>query len=384
MIMINTAMILAPAALAWGIHIYLKHGNISRKRKLFLGILYVLLINGCTYGVSYFRGVKRIDFGNMTMSYKIKYCGMSCVFACIIPFMVYLLMEKTAKLIKGYVSNFLSNIQKQILSFLRDIRKYMFRFFSDVPKYFFYTVRSAKADLRSEVANSFLDWLWWLIEPFCMMLIYVFVFGIIMKSSEMYFPVFIFSGLTMYNFFSRGINGSVEIIRNNKGIITKVYLPKYILLFARMLVNGFKMMVSFAVVAVMLVYFKVPLTINIFWIFPIVLVLFLFTFGVGTILMHYGVYVSDLSYIVGIATNMLMYLSGIFYSISNKVPEPFGELIEKFNPVSFLIASMRNAVLYGQTPDWRMLVIWAFISVFLSGIGILTVYHNENSYVKVI
>ena len=364
MVMINIAMILVPAALAWGIHIYLKHGDISRKRKLFLGILYVLLINGCTYVVSYLRDVKRIDFGNMTMSYKIKYCGMSCVFACIIPFLVCFLTEEQIT-IKG-------------------VQKYVHRFFKDIKKYFYYAIRSAKADLRAEVANSFLDWLWWLIEPFCMVLIYTFVFGTIMRAAEKYFPVFIFFGLIMFSFFSRGINGSVDIVRGNKGIVTKVYLPKYILLLARMFVNGFKMMISFGVAAVMLFFFKVPITRNILCFFPIVFVLFIFTFGVGTILMHYGVYVSDLSYIVGISTNMLMYLSGIFYSISKKVPDPFGELLEKFNPVSFLIASMRNAVLYGETPDWRMLGIWALISLVLSALGIFTIYHNENSYVKVI
>ena len=140
MVMINIAMILVPAALAWGIHIYLKHGDISGKRKLFLGILYVLLINGCTYVVSYLRDVKRIDFGNMTMSYKIKYCGMSCVFACIIPFLVCFLTEEQIT-IKG-------------------VQKYVHRFFKDIKKYFYYAIRSAKADLRAEVANSFLDWLW--------------------------------------------------------------------------------------------------------------------------------------------------------------------------------------------------------------------------------
>ena len=93
----------------------------------------------------------------------------------------------------------------------------------------------------------------------------------------------------MWNFFTRGVTGSVEMVRANKAIITKVYLPKYILLLSKLLVNGFKMLVTFIVIAVMLVVFQVKITVNILGLLPIMVVLFLFTFGVGIILMHYGV-----------------------------------------------------------------------------------------------
>ena len=49
-----------------------------------------------------------------------------------------------------------------------------------------------------QVSNAYLDWLWWLIEPVCMMLIYAVMFGVVFHASERYFPVFIFIGLTMH------------------------------------------------------------------------------------------------------------------------------------------------------------------------------------------
>ena len=93
-----------------------------------------------------------------------------------------------------------------------------------------YAIWSAKADLGAEVVSSYLNWLWWLIEPFCMMIIYTIIFGIVFKASEDYFPIFIFTGITMWGFFSRSVNGSVDTVRRGKDIITKVYMPKYILL----------------------------------------------------------------------------------------------------------------------------------------------------------
>lgn len=361
---LSIAMFVIPSIFAWIIHNYLRHGDMSVKRKIIFFFVYLVLINVCTFVTSYIRGVKGIHFSNMTLSYRLKYLGFGCVSGFIIPFFVCLLTED------------------QIT--LGGFKRYTFRFIGDIRKYFQYSIRSAKADLRSEVANSYLDWLWWLIEPFCMMLIYTFIFGVVFNASEQYFPVFIFIGITLWSFFSRSVNGSVNIVRTNKRIITKVYLPKYILLFSKMLVNGFKMLVSLGIVLLMMLVFRVPFTINILYAVPILIVLFLFTFGLGTILMHYGVYVSDLGYITGIVLSMMMYLTGTFYSISNRIPEPFGEIVEDCNPVAFLIASMRNAMLYGQAPSWALLALWGFISVVLIALGVFTIYSNENAYVKVI
>ena len=81
---------------------------------------------------------------------------------------------------------------------------------------------------------------------------------------------------------------------------------------------------------------------------------------------------------------MMMYLSGVFYSIDKRLPAPFGELLEQFNPVAMCISSMRDALLYSVTPRVGILAIWGIISIILIALGVFTVYSNENSYVKVI
>ena len=53
----------------------------------------------------------------------------------------------------------------------------MNRFIKDTKKYWKYTIYAAKSQLKTEVANSYLNWIWWILEPFCFMLIYAFVFG---------------------------------------------------------------------------------------------------------------------------------------------------------------------------------------------------------------
>ncbi|MCM1251504.1 MAG: ABC transporter permease [Clostridium sp.] len=362
--MFNFAILFLPPILAWAIHIFLHRDTMDGKRKVVFGLFYFVLVNAFTYAVSSIRGVKGLRFQGMTMTYKFKYLCLGCAWAVIFPFFV------------GLFSGRRENGQ--------GVGDVMGKFVHDIKNYTHYAFWSAKADLNAEVSNAYLDWLWWLIEPVCMMLIYAVMFGMVFKASEPYFPVFIFIGLTMWNFFSRCVSSSVNLIRANRSIVTKIYMPKFILLFSRMLVCGFKMMVSFGVVAVMMIIFKVRFTINILGMIPVLAVLFLFTFGLCNIFMHYGVYVNDLSYIVGIVLRMLMYLTGVFYDVGKRIPAPFGELMERYNPIAFLVSSMRGALLYGQTPDWMMLGMWTLLSVLLIIIGISTIYRNENAYVKMI
>ena len=127
------------------------------------------------------------------------------------------------------------------------------RFCNDFKRYYSYTVYSAKSQLKSEVANSYLNWLWWVLDPVCFMVIYTFIFGYVFDGSELYFPVFIFVGLSMWDFFNRCTKASVKMVRTNKGVVSKVYLPKFVLVLSDMIVNGFKMLISFGLVVVMMI-----------------------------------------------------------------------------------------------------------------------------------
>lgn len=112
------------------------------------------------------------------------------------------------------------------------------RFVKDIKKYFRYSVVSAKSQLKSEVANSYLNWIWWILDPLCFMLIYTFIFGYVFGSKEQFFSVFIFIGLSMWDFFNKTLKGSVKIVKSNKAIVSKVYFPKYVLILTKMWVNG--------------------------------------------------------------------------------------------------------------------------------------------------
>ncbi len=257
------------------------------------------------------------------------------------------------------------------------------RFIRDIKKYMDYAKYSAKSDLKAEVASSYLNWLWWILDPLMFMLVYTFIAVIIFKSKVQYFPVFVFIGLTMWDFFNKNIQGAVKMVRNNRAIVTKVYIPKYILLLQRMMVNGFKMLVSASLIVIMMIIYRVHITWNILYIVPVLIELTLLSFGFGCIVMHFGVFVDDLYNVVQIILRLVFYMSGIFYSIDDRLEEPYRTILLSCNPLSMLIQSARKCMLYETPPMRKMMLVWGVVGVLLCFVGVRLIYKNENSYVKI-
>lgn len=260
----------------------------------------------------------------------------------------------------------------------------MKRFINNIRKYFKYAVYSARADLKSEVAGSYLNWLWWILDPLCFMMIYIFIASVVFKSSEQYFPVFIFIGLTVWDFFNKTVNASVKIVSNNRSIVTKIYIPKYILILQKSFVNLFKMSISWGLVFVLMIIFRVPITIHFLWFLPLLVIIYLVTFGISCILLHYGIFVEDLANVTSLALRLVFYLSGIFYNLATKVPQPYNSILLRCNPVAYIINAFRSIFLKGHSPSIIMMGGWFIAGIVLIAIGIHIIHKYENSYAKVI
>lgn len=243
---------------------------------------------------------------------------------------------------------------------------------------------AAKSQLKSEVANSYLNWLWWIIDPLCMMIIYSVIFGMLFGMNEPYFNIFIFLGLAVWDFFNRCVKGAVRLVKRNKPIVSKVYIPKYILLISEMMVNIFKMLICLGISFVMILIEGVPFTWNFLYAIPVLLISIIFTFGISVFMMHFGVFIDDLANIVNIILRFAFYFTGIFYSIQTRFPSPYKEMVLNFYPVATLINMLRECTIYGRGIDVILLGILFLVSVVISLLGIYVVKKNENTYVKVI
>ncbi len=270
------------------------------------------------------------------------------------------------------------------------------RFFNDVKSYLNYSIYSAKAELKSEVSNSHLSCLWWVLDPLLFMLVYSFVVSIVFGASQDHLLVFVFIGLTVWTFFSKVITASVNLVVKRKSIIARIYVPKFVFIFTKMGVHLFKMGISLVLVFILTIFSGVTFTFYMFYLIPIFITLFVICFGASTILMHLGVFIGDFKNIITVVLKLFFYTSGVFYSIPDRISGSLSNYLQpdmvdlvvflmlKANPIAFLMDQSRLVLIYSQNPDFLYLLIWFAIGIVLSIIGVNLIYRHENTYVKVI
>lgn len=250
-------------------------------------------------------------------------------------------------------------------------------------KYNPFALYSAKAELKSEVSNSYLTWIWWILDPLLFMLVYVFMVDIIFKSNEEKLPVFVMSGLLLWNFFNKNVMLSVKIIIGNKSIISQKYIPKYMLVIQKIYVNFIKFLISIGILIILAIFYKVQLSFNIIYSIPLLILLLIISFGISNVFAHFGVFIEDLANIVQVLLRLIFYLSGIFYSISDKLPSDLYNIFIKVNPMAYIIEDFRNIFMYQKTLDIKLYFYWLFIAIIISVLSIKLINKHENSYAKV-
>ena len=253
-----------------------------------------------------------------------------------------------------------------------------------------YSVYAAKSELKGEVGSSYLTWLWWLLDPVLFMLVYVFITVVVFRSEGEYLPVVVIIGLTVWNFFNKTVMVSVKIVNTFRGIVSKIYIPKYMLILEKLYVNAFKMIISFGIVAVFAAVYRIRPTVHLIGCVPLIFLILLLTFACGVWVAHFGVYINDLYNVVQVILRFMFYLSGVFYDVSDRLSRTtflglnVGRMMITVNPVSYVIDELRKIIIYGQPLRWEMFLYWTVISVVLALAGLKLMYRHENSYIKVV
>ena len=271
------------------------------------------------------------------------------------------------------------------------------RFSKDLKKYGRYLAFASNADLKSEVAGSYLNWLWWVLDPLFMMLIYMFIMVALFKKNIDFAPIFVFIGLTMWDMFNKTVMRCARIVKEYSSLLKRVRMPKFLLVLQTMWIYGFKMFISLALVAVMMVVWSIfpidpvgQLVVGwqALWLLPVLAVFFLLVFAVSMIVMNCGVYVEDLRNVLQVVLRLLFYVCGVFYDVTALgfyAGYPWLEtVLTKLNPVAFLMISARQCWLHQTIYEPLWMLGWTVVTVALCLLGIHLVYKNENTYIKVI
>lgn len=224
-----------------------------------------------------------------------------------------------------------------------------------------------KRDFAKKYKRTVLGMAWSILSPLMNLLIMWLVFNNFFGNNMDHYVVYLFAGQLVFSYFSDATNLGMNSLVNNAGIFTKVNVPKYLFLFSQnvsSLINfGLTLLVFFTFVAID----GVPFTWKFIWLLYPTACLIVFNLGIGLVLSALFVFFRDMQYLWGILTQLIMWMSAIFYTIDSY--NYTVQCLFLLNPLYLYIRYFRKIVLDGEIPTLQFHLLAAAFAVLLFAVG---------------
>jgi lipopolysaccharide transport system permease protein len=196
-----------------------------------------------------------------------------------------------------------------------------------------------------------LGFLWALLQPVMMMIIFTAVFSTLAKmpSEGAPYALFAYTALLPWSFFNTAVSGGTNSLVAHTHLITKVYFPREILPLTYVIAALFDFVIGGGVLLTLMFWYAVPLTIHALLLVPIVFMLALWILAVSLVLAAIQVRFRDIGVALPVIMQILMFASPVIYPLS--VVPPSWRPWYLLNPLAGFLASFRDVLLRQTVPD---------------------------------
>lgn len=237
-----------------------------------------------------------------------------------------------------------------------------------------------KRDFTKKYKRTILGMAWSILSPLMNLLIMWLVFSKMFGNNVDHYVVYLFAGQLVFAYFTDSTNLSMGALVNNSAIFSKINIPKYLFLFSQSvssLINfGLTLIIFFAFVAIDGISFSWDFLLLLF---PIACMT-LFNLGLGLILSALFIFFRDMQYLWGILTQLIMWMSAIFYTIDSF--SYTAQCMFLLNPIYLYIRYFRKIVIDGviPTPQFHLLALAYALIAFGLGSYMYKKYNHEFLY----
>lgn len=226
-------------------------------------------------------------------------------------------------------------------------------------------------DIKVKYKQTVLGILWAILQPFLTMLIFFMLFGKFAKvpSEEVPYPIFAYTGLLLWNYFSSALSNSGNSLIYSSNLITKVYFPRLFIPASASLSGLFDFFIaSIILIGMMFFYNFTPSLIGLALIPILILLASISAIGCGLWLSALNVEYRDFQYVIPFLVQIWMFATPVIYP-ATLLPEKYRWIIS-LNPMGGIIEAFRASTLGHKQINWDMLIISAGIGflVFLTGL----------------
>lgn len=243
-----------------------------------------------------------------------------------------------------------------------------------------------RRDLKVRYADSVLGYVWSILDPLMLALIFWFVFTQIFTRSggETPYIVFLLAGLLPFNWFQNAVNDSAKALQGSAKLIRSTSLPREIWVVRLVLSKGVEFLLSLPVIALFVAIYGAQLSWQLVYFIPAMLLQTILIIGLGLLIAPLVVLVRDVERIVKIAMRFLFYATPVIYSIENiyeiAVPEILKD-IYILNPMTGII-SLYRAGFFATNIRWDAVIASVVVSLICFVIGWKTFIKLESRVLK--
>ncbi|WP_245566793.1 ABC transporter permease [Jonesia quinghaiensis] len=249
----------------------------------------------------------------------------------------------------------------------------------------------ASSKAQAENQNTYLGQIWAILTPLLNSMVYVLIFGILLKTRDGMDNVigYIVVGTFIYGFFSSTVTSSAKSISGNLKLVQSLQFPRAILPISIAMKEMFVLLPG---LVIMMVISQIAIGViqgseaihpeRWLLLIPALVMLFLFSSGVGMILARYASRIPDINNTLPFILRIGMYASGVIFSIDRWVEHPVLQAIMSYQPVAVFLNLARQAVLAESNipldwSKWALGLGWALVFFI---IGFVTFWKDEARY----
>lgn len=238
---------------------------------------------------------------------------------------------------------------------------------------------------------SALGLLWTLIVPLFTLGVYTFVFGVVMQSrwssgaaggGTTGYSLQLFAGLAVFWLMADVLAEAPSAIVQHANLVKRAVFPLEVIPITVVGAAVFQTFINAGIllVAALFVVGHIPATALLY---PFILIPFvLLLCGLAWFLSALGVYVRDLTHVIGLLMTVLLFISPVFYS-SDRVPAALQPLLF-LNPVTFIVVQGRRVLLDGEIPNWPGLAIYFVIACLVMAFGYFVFRKARRNFADVV
>lgn len=203
-------------------------------------------------------------------------------------------------------------------------------------------------DLTVRYKRSVLGFLWTMLHPLLLMLIFVIVFSTMFKARAPHYETYFLSAYVAWNFFAQTTVNAMASVAWNGPLMKRVRVPPSIFTLAIVISGLVNLLLSLVVLFAIMLIAGAPLHPALWFLPSALLIVAVFTFGVSLALTAISTIFADVREMVQAGMPALMYLTPIIYPVSI-VPDRFRWLV-RLNPLAYIVEIVRDPIYYGILP----------------------------------